>query len=67
MVPFRADCLLRYEYCHQRDVYKRQYVTNGTGSPAVYSTADVSVSDATLIANNSEAVVVEGKLSLIHI
>ena len=40
------------------------YVTNGTGSPAVYSTADVSVSDATLIANNSEAVVVEGKNSV---
>lgn len=40
------------------------YVTNGTGSPAVYSTADVSVSDATLIANNSEAMVVEGKNSV---
>lgn len=40
------------------------YVTNGTGSPAVYSTADVSVSDATLIANNSEAVVVDGKNSV---
>ena len=40
------------------------YVTNGTGSPAVYSTADVSVSDATLTANNSEAVVVEGKNSV---
>lgn len=40
------------------------YVTNGTGSPAVYSTADISVSDATLTANNSEAVVVEGKNSV---
>ena len=40
------------------------YVTNGTGSPAVYSTADVSVSDATLTANNSEGVVVEGKNSV---
>ncbi len=40
------------------------YVTNGTGSPAVYSTADVSVADATLTANNSEAVVVEGKNSV---
>ncbi|MDD3242779.1 MAG: hypothetical protein PHD32_03520, partial [Eubacteriales bacterium] len=37
------------------------YVTNGTGSPAVYSTADIAVSDATLTANHSEAVVVEGK------
>ena len=40
------------------------YVTNGTGSPAVYSTADISVSDAALTANNSEAVVVEGKNSV---
>lgn len=40
------------------------YVTNGTGSPAVYSTADISVSDATLTANNSEGIVVEGKNSV---
>ena len=46
------------------DVKGGSYVTNGTGSPAVYSTADVSVSDATLIANNSEAMVVEGKNSV---
>lgn len=40
------------------------YVTNGTGSPAVYSTADISVENATLTANASEAVVVEGKNSV---
>lgn len=40
------------------------YVTNGTGSPAVYSTADISVSGATLTANASEAIVVEGKNSV---
>ena len=40
------------------------YVTNGTGSPAIYSTADISVENATLTANNSEAVVVEGKNSV---
>ncbi|WP_455718828.1 hypothetical protein [Anaerosporobacter sp.] len=40
------------------------YVTNGTGSPAIYSTANIVVSDATLTANNSEAVVVEGKNSV---
>ena len=40
------------------------YVTNGTGSPAIYSTANIAVSDATLTANNSEAVVVEGKNSV---
>lgn len=40
------------------------YVTNGTGSPAVYSTADITVSDAALTANNSEGIVVEGKNSV---
>lgn len=40
------------------------YVTNGTGSPAIYSTADISVSDAVLTANNSEGIVVEGKNSV---
>nr|WP_294494849.1 hypothetical protein [uncultured Anaerosporobacter sp.] len=39
-------------------------MTNGTGSPAIYSTANIAVSDATLNANNSEAVVVEGKNSV---
>lgn len=37
------------------------YITNGTGSPSIYSTADISVADATLVANNSEALVIEGK------
>ena len=40
------------------------YVTNGTGSPAVYSTADISVDGAALTANASEAIVVEGKNSV---
>lgn len=40
------------------------YTSNGTGSPAVYSTADIMVSDATLIANGSEAVCIEGLNSL---
>ncbi len=40
------------------------FVTNGTGSPAIYSTADISVDGATLTANASEAVVVEGKNSV---
>lgn len=40
------------------------YVTNGTGSPAVYSTADITVKNAVLTANSSEAVVVEGKNSV---
>ncbi len=37
------------------------YVTSGTGSPAVYCTADIQVSGASLTANASEGVVVEGK------
>ncbi|MDL2220516.1 hypothetical protein LJC55_02495 [Eubacteriales bacterium OttesenSCG-928-N14] len=40
------------------------YTTNGTGSPAIYSTADVTVNNATLTANASEAVVVEGNNSV---
>lgn len=36
------------------------YVSNGTGSPAVYSTADISVHDAVLTATRSEAVCIEG-------
>ena len=41
------------------------YTTNGTGSPAVYSTADITVSNAVLTANDSEVVVIEGKSSAI--
>lgn len=40
------------------------YTSNGTGSPAVYSTADITVSNAVLLANGSEAVCIEGKNSL---
>ncbi len=36
------------------------YTSNGTGSPAVYSTADITINDATLTATNSEAVCIEG-------
>ena len=36
------------------------YASAGVGSPAIYSTADITVSDATLSAGNSEAVVIEG-------
>ena len=37
------------------------YTTNGLGSPAIYSTADVTVKNATLISNMSEGVCIEGK------
>jgi hypothetical protein len=40
------------------------YTSNGLGSPAIYSTADISVSDAVLTATGSEAIVVEGKNSV---
>ena len=40
------------------------YTTNGTGSPAVYCTADITVSSATLQANASEGVVIEGQNSV---
>ncbi len=40
------------------------YVTNGLGSPAIYSTADVTVENATLTSNLSEGVCIEGKNSI---
>ena len=40
------------------------YTSNWVGSPTIYSTADITVNDATLIANTSEWVVVEGKNSV---
>ena len=41
------------------------YVSNGYNSPAVYSTADITAKNATLTANNSEALVIEGKNSIV--
>ncbi len=40
------------------------YVSNGYNSPAVYSTAAITVANATLTANNSEALVIEGQNSI---
>ena len=40
------------------------YTTNGVGSPVIYSTADVTVENATLTATKSEGAVVEGKNSI---
>lgn len=40
------------------------YTTDGTGSPVIYSTADISVGDAKLVSNASQGVVVEGKNSV---
>ncbi len=40
------------------------YTSNGLGSPAVYSTADINVNDAELTSNLSEGVCIEGKNSV---
>lgn len=40
------------------------YTSNGTGSPAIYCTADIAVNNAKLTANGSEAVCIEGLNSL---
>jgi hypothetical protein len=46
------------------NVVKGTYTTTGKGSPAIYSTANIKVSDATLISKASEGVVIEGKNSV---
>ena len=40
------------------------YTTDGTGSPVIYSTADITVSDARMESTASQGVVVEGKNSV---
>ncbi len=40
------------------------YTTNGLGSPAIYSTAEITVSNATLVSNLSEGVCIEGLNSI---
>ena len=45
-------------------VEKGTYKTTGPGSPVIYSTADITVKDATLVATSSEGVVIEGKNSV---
>jgi hypothetical protein len=40
------------------------YHSTGSGSPAIYSTADIAVNDATLTADGSEGVSIEGKNSV---
>ena len=45
-------------------VNKGTYKTTGKGSPAIYSTADITVKNATLIAIASEGAIIEGKNSI---
>lgn len=40
------------------------YTSNGLGSPAIYSTADITVNDATLTSTKSEGVCIEGLNSI---
>ncbi len=45
-------------------VEKGTYQTSGTGSPVIYSTADITVRDATMKSTASQGVVVEGQNSV---
>ena len=45
-------------------VNKGTYKTTGKGSPAIYSTADITVKNATLVATASEGAIIEGKNSI---
>lgn len=45
-------------------VDKGTYTTTGQGSPTIYSTADISVSNANLVAKASEGIVIEGSNSV---
>lgn len=46
------------------DSRRRTYTSNGVGSPAIYCTANIAINNATLTANGSEAVCIEGLNSL---
>ena len=46
------------------NVTKGYYKTTGMGSPVVYSTADITVSDAYMESTSSQGIVVEGKNSV---
>lgn len=45
-------------------VHSGTYTTTGQGSPTIYSTANVTVNNASLISKVSEGIVVEGKNSV---
>ena len=46
------------------EVQGGEYRANGAGSPAIYSTADVRVEDATLVSTRSEGAIIEGRNSI---
>ena len=45
-------------------VTEGSYTTDGVGSPVIYSTADITVSDAEMTSTSAQGVVVEGKNSV---
>ena len=45
-------------------VEEGQYETSGVGSPAIYSTADITVTNASLLSTSSEGIVIEGANSV---
>ena len=56
--PESYDAATEFTAADTRD--GASYASTGTGSPAIYSTADISVNNATLTANGSEAICIEG-------
>ncbi len=40
------------------------YTTSGSGSPSIYSTANINIKNAKLVSNTSEGIVIEGKNSV---
>lgn len=46
------------------NVTNGNYTTDGTGSPVIYSTADITVSDAKMESTASQGIVIEGKNSV---
>ncbi|MBR5389053.1 hypothetical protein IK146_00570 [Candidatus Saccharibacteria bacterium] len=46
------------------EIFGGDYTTHGQGSPAIYSTASITVSDAELTSTSSEGVVIEGSNSV---
>lgn len=47
------------------NVDEGSYTTTGSGSPAIYSTAEITVKNATLISKVAEGIVIEGKNSVL--
>lgn len=61
----RSSAAIRTDRCGGSvDITGGTYTTTGIGSPSVYSTADIIVSNAKLVAKASEGIVIEGKNSV---